>query len=316
MNRSPWLITGAGGFIGRPTLEALRRLEPERQTLRASRQGDGDIRIDLCAPTLSLPKGIDTLIHLAGEKRDESRMWQVNLEGTRKLLEAAARAGVRRFVYVSSVGVYGIVKGAAEVDERQRPAPANPYEASKSAAESCVHELCSRHGVEHVVLQPSNVIGHVSGRSYPLLTLMSAIRSGRFAYVGTQDSWVNYIDVSDVAFAIVSAARGGKDGATYILNTPARLADLVGWISEGLGVPAPARRIPAWLGLVGGSLGSAAQRLTGRAMPFNAERLRELTSATRYDGSAAVRDLELRYPTGIENAVRALVAAYRAEGVL
>lgn len=313
---APSLVTGASGFIGKSTIRALLALAPNSPILSAGRSGGCSISFDLCATNIVVPEGIDTILHLAGEKRDESRMWTVNHEGTCKLVEAAARAGVRRFVYLSSVGVYGAPMHAGLVDEHHARTPGNAYEASKNAGEACVRALCSRLGVEHVVVQPTNVIGHIPGQSYPLLGLMSMVKAGRFAYFGKNETWVNYIHVDDVAVAIAAAAQSGRVGGIYIANTPARLTDLVGWICDELAIAPPQRRLSAALGKVAATAGGSLQRLTGRSMPFNPERYTELTNTTQYDGQRITQDLGLRYPIGIEQAVRSLVHAYRKEGRL
>jgi len=272
--------------------------------------------MDLLAPLPELPHGVGTVIHIAGEKRDESRMWATNHEGTRKLVEAAGRVGVRRFIYLSSVGVYGAPKHAGTVNEHSARTPRNTYEASKNAGETVVRENCTQLGMEHVIVQPTNVIGHVAGRSYPLLGLISMINAGRFARFGRGETWTNYVGVNDVAAMIVAACRSGCDGGTYIANGPARLSDLVAWVSGELGLPPSTRRLPAWVGALAGAAGSLIEHTTKRSMPFNSERYREMTNTTQYDGEKAVREFGFAYPVGIETTVRHLVQTYRTEGRL
>lgn len=272
--------------------------------------------LDLVDPTLSVPPGVDIVVHVAGEKSDGATMEAVNHHGTRRLIKACAQAHVRRFVHVSSVGVYGVAPHAGRIDESQPHWPRNVYEMSKEAGESAVRELCPRLGIEHLVVQPSNVLGHQPGRAYPLLGLMASIKARRFVYFGEKETRVNYVCVEDTAAAIVAAAQHGSDGRTYIVNTPTRLTNLVGWISAELGIDAPVRRLPLWIGAAVARAGSALQRTTGRPMPFNAERFLELTNTTEYDGRTIEHELGLTYPLGIEAAVRALVRAYRAESRL
>jgi nucleoside-diphosphate-sugar epimerase len=170
--------------------------------------------------------------------------------------------------------------------------------------------------MEFVVLQPTNIIGHVPGYTYPLLGLISTIKTRRFSYFGTHDTWVNYVDVEDVAAAIKVAVRSGRVASTYIVNTPARLVDLVDWISDAIGVTVPSRRMPAWLGASAGAACSVLQRVVSRPLSFSAERYRELTNTTRYDDSALRRELGFVYPIGIEAAVRRLALAYLAKGLI
>lgn len=316
------LVTGGSGFLGSQVLRALQTGNQPRRILAVSRgrqavagsmpQPIQHLRLDL-ADEFALPAGVHTIIHIAGEKRDESRMEAVNHHATRRLVEAAQQSGVRRFVFVSSVGVYGARPHAGLVTETFPHVPQNRYEASKDAGENCVREFCARFGMEFVVVQPSNVIGAVPGRSYPLLGLMRMVRQGRFAWFGNTDSWVNYVAVEDVAAATVAAAERAPSGHTFIINTPERLSLVVGWISDELGVAAPQRRLPMFVGQVAAGLGDLAARLSGRSMPFNRERLLELTNTTRYDGSALKRAVGFNYPLGVEQMIRGLVKTYRCE---
>jgi nucleoside-diphosphate-sugar epimerase len=316
MTRARWLVTGGAGFIGHELVAALRSQRPDVEILLAGRTAPPPLRLDLGQRLpVDLPTGIDLVIHLAGEKRNPAAMEAVNHHGTRALAEAAVRAGVRRFVHLSSVGVYGAPKHSGLVDERFPHTPRNAYEASKDAGEAAVREVCRSSGIECVVVQPSNVIGHVPGRSYPLLGLMSMVRSGRLVSFGGVDPWLNYVSLIDVARVTVAAAtHAPAGGGTYIVNEPTRLSVLLSWIAEELGVAVPTRRLPSWVGAAAARFGGLAQRLTGRSMPFNPERFLELTNTTRYDDTAMRSLPGCDRLTGLHRTVRDLAKAYRLEG--
>jgi nucleoside-diphosphate-sugar epimerase len=258
----------------------------------------------------------DIVFHIAGEKRDDARMWEVNLEGARRLLEWSARHGVKRFVYLSSVGVYGARKNAGVIQAGAPKHPSNTYESSKSAAEDLVRQKCGEYGMEYVILQPSNVIGWVDGRAYPLLGLMKMIQRGWFTYFGSEDACFNYVAVEDVASALVAATTPGAANRAFIVNSPVSMQQFVGWIAEELGVPPPARRLPAMVGRAAAFLADVLGGATGRSIPFGRERFTELTNTTRYDGSPARDALGDVYSMGVESAVRRLVQRYRKEGLL
>jgi dihydroflavonol-4-reductase len=319
------LVTGATGFLGAQVLRRLMAGETVGRVVVATRGEIRPSRDDVCMPErvhmdlaheVALPNGIDTVIHIAGEKRDESRMEAVNHFGTRRLVDAAARAGVRRFVYVSSVGVYGARPHSGLVNESFPHTPRNRYEASKEAGEACVRDVCTSAGMDFVILQPSNVIGFVKGQAYPLLGLMKMIRGGYFMWVGRTEPWVNYVAVEDVAAAIVAAIERAPAGHAYIINTPAPLAKVVGWIADELGVEQPHRRLPWWVGHASAAFGAMAARMSGRTMPINRERLLELTNTTQYDPSQLMQVAKFEYPIGVEGLIRGLVSTYRQEGLL
>lgn len=315
------LITGASGFIGSAVLADLRERAFGRDVILAGRRAPAGSEsnhwpLDLAAEELTLPSGIGVVLHLAGEKRDPDRMVQVNHLGAARLVDAAARAGVRRFVHLSSVGVYGAPKHSGLVNEAFPHAPRNAYEASKDAGERAVRQRCAALGLTCVVLQPSNVVGVVPGRSFPLLGLARMVGRGWFRHVGRGDAWSNYVPVEDVAAALVTAAIGEASDGVYIVNTPATLRSVVGWIAEELGVTVPQSRVPSWLGAAAAGLGGAGRVVLRRELPFSPERFLELTNTTRYDGGAITRDLGFGYPLGIEAAIRGMMRRYRTEGLV
>ena len=317
------LVTGGTGFLGGHALCALRTNPAVGCVIIASRRSTGAkdagspevCPLDLGNNEVQLPQGIATVIHIAGEKRNATKMNEVNHLGTRRLAEAAVRAQVRRFVYVSSVGVYGAAPHSGRVDETFAHTPRNLYESSKDAGERCVREVCESAGIDWVIVQPSNVIGVVQGRSYPLLGLMKMVKRRHFAWFGQSEPWANYVGVRDVAAAIV-AAVSAPSGRSYVVNTPARMSDVVAWISEELGMAAPARQLPPWLGQGLAEAGSWLQRISGRHMPFQRERFMELTNTTIYDPTALRIAADFRYPVGIEAEIRQMVRTYREEGLL
>ena len=316
-----WLMTGASGFIGSAVLRSLQAAEQPlllagRRPPAASDAGEPRwIGLDLADRSIELPSGIDTVLHLAGEKRAEARMDEVNHRGAARLVDAAARVGARRFVHLSSVGVYGAPKHAGVVDEQRPHRPANAYERSKDAGERAVRERCAANAMACIVLQPSNVIGW-SPQARPLLGLMRIVARGWFRYFGAAEAWVNYVGVDDVAGALIAAARADRADATCIVNTPAPLRQMVGWIADELGVPAPRAAWPYSVGAGLAAAGALGRSMLRRELPFSPERLRELTNTTRYDGSAISRALGFDYPHGIEATLRGLVRAYRREGWL
>lgn len=315
------LVTGGSGFIGKYFLDEISK-DPRCEIFLATRNGTGEIRggavrpvrLDL-AGDFELDIPVDIVFHLAGEKKDERLMEAVNVEGTGRLLKWAASMKVKKFVYLSSVGVYGAPKDSGRITEESPRSPKNRYEETKNEAELMVRETCAAKKISFTVIQPSNVIGAVpGGKAYPFLGLMRAINKGLFFFVGNVQSEFNYIGVEDVASSLAKARESVFDNRVFIVNTPVKLCEAVKIISTELGVPMPEKKIPKLAAKAAAALGSRL-RGTGVSLPFDVERYSELTNTTIYDGSA-ILGTGFTYPLGIEASLKALARLYVAGGLL
>jgi len=167
------ILTGASGFIGSPLLSKLKQTS-EFQAIgvcRRSPQSGSDLRLhalgDLQYADLSaLLPGVDVLIHAAARAhimKDEvvdpmAEYRRVNVEGTLSLARQAAAAGVKRFVFISSIGVNGNISTRPfRVDDQ--PNPAEPYAQSKWEAEQGLMKLAAETSMEVVIIRPPLVYG-------------------------------------------------------------------------------------------------------------------------------------------------------------
>jgi len=318
------LVTGARGFIGRAFLNALSNEVQLTSVTCLSRgavesnssEGPRHIVADL-ATGLNLPiDSADVVVHIAGEKRDVNRMRSVNTEGTNRILNWSLGHGVKRFVFLSSVGVYGAKKNAGVVTELFPHAPVNEYERTKDEAEQNVLHFCRTHRIECVILQPSNVIGlHENHDVFPLLGFMRSVVRRLVVQFGPS-AWVNYVSVEDVGRALVVACIDPGVSGTFILNESLTLTDIVAAVASQLSVRSPTRRAPLLVGLLLGELGTLLERGFGRSMPLNRERVRELSNGTRYDGSQLVHATRFRYARGVRSTLASMAAWYASAGML
>ncbi len=317
------LITGCSGFLGSSILNAVKSNPLLGPIYLASRRDDLKLQngqqswhLDISDESISIPEGVETVLHIAGEKSVLSRMNDVNHLGTQRLARAACDANVRRFVYVSSVGSYGAAPYTGRIDESHPHTPRNQYEQSKDDGETAVRLLGDKSGMTVVVMQPTNVIGiSTKVNNYPLLGLMRMIVKRWFTWVGYANTWVNYVSVDDVAASVLRAARINQSD-TFIINTPAKLVDLVGWVCAELDCPMPLRRIPLALGNAAAVVGSVLQDLSGRNFPLNKERFLEMTNTNWYDPTRFTNAMQYEYPMGVEQLIRSLARTYRQRGLL
>jgi nucleoside-diphosphate-sugar epimerase len=245
------LVTGASGFLGRAVcaelgerghdVSALVRRpgsEPPGTTALA-----GDL-VDAGALAAALDRARpECVVHFAAEiasQRDADRIAEVNVEGTKRLLDACRAAGAPRFVFASTV-VTGDARGA-EIDEDSVLPVETAYGRSKQEGERLVRES----GLSSVIIRPSHVYG--PGGWYEEEFVKRLRQPGRFAVIGSGENWWDVVRVEDVASACVDAAERAPAGAVYhvVDDEPIRYYDFVSLTAQALGV-GPPRRIPAWL---------------------------------------------------------------------
>ena len=245
------LVTGASGFLGRAVcaellerghdVSALVRRPGSEPTGTTPLAGD---LVDAGALAAAVDRARpECVVHLAAEiasQRDSDRIAEVNVEGTRRLLEACRTAGAPRFVFASTV-VTGDARGA-EIDEDSVLPVETAYGRSKQDGERLVRES----GLSSVIIRPSHVYG--PGGWYEQEFVKRLRQPGRFAVIGSGENWWDVVRVEDVASACVDAAERAPAGAVYhvVDDEPIRYYDFVSLTAQALGV-GPPRRIPTWL---------------------------------------------------------------------
>ena len=215
------LVTGGTGFIGRHTVKtalakghqvsALHRpLSADKQhVLRKLRGWGAELHVGEIGDAESLlaaMRGIESVCHFASAFRErgvsDDYFIDVNVNGTRNAMEAAAQQGVRRFVYCSTAGIYGsAVPGVT--NEAAAVNPQNIYERSKVAAEKVVRELAAQYGMEYSIVRPAVVYGPHDHR---LLKMFKSAAKGRFPLIGPGEGRRHMVYVGDVARAAIRAA--------------------------------------------------------------------------------------------------------------
>jgi UDP-glucose 4-epimerase len=243
------LITGGAGFIGANLIPMLRAGGTEVRVLDNLVTGDparldpdvelveGDVRDpDALARAV---RGADAVVHLAAagsvaeSVADPLPNFEVNARGTLYTLQAAADAGVERFVFASTGGAL-IGDAPPPVDETSVPRPISPYGASKLAGEGYCHAFRGSYGLNTMALRFANVYGPHSDRKKGALTafITRALRGEPLQIYGDGDATRDFIYVDDLCAGILAAhERRDVAGVLHLASeretTIARLARLV-----------------------------------------------------------------------------------------
>ncbi|HET9214544.1 MAG TPA: NAD-dependent epimerase/dehydratase family protein [Gaiellaceae bacterium] len=261
-------VSGATGFVGG---HVARELAQRGADVRAE-------RVDLLDPDglARAVAGCEAVVHVAALYSYDAPaelMERVNVEGTRTLLDAAARAGVRRFLHCSTAGTCGPVPGreATEDDSPPEWELAVPYKRTKLEAERLAL------AANAVVVNPTTPVGEGDDRPTPTGRMLAGVASGRIpGYVAT--TGLNVVDVLDVARGHALALERGEPGERYLLGgVNLALADLFAAVARLAGRPRPRLHVPYPLANVAGRLGIANRdevRLARLPMYFSSDKAR------------------------------------------
>lgn len=320
------LVTGAGGFAGR---NLVSRLLADGDNVRGLiRNGRGTELMNALGAEPSVgdlrnpdsledaTRGVETVYHIAAEFRrgeaTRNQLWETNVDGTRNILHAANRAGVRRFVHCSTVGVYGDVKHPP-ASEGTEFSPGDDYQESKLAAEEVARQAT---GMTIVVARPAGIYGPGDSR---FLKLFRSIKKRRFVMVGSGETLYQLIYIDDLAEGFVRCANPpATNGSDYILagEEIVSLNKLVEMIAEVLDVPAPRVHVPFkpvyWAGMV---LEYAAKPF-GIRPPLYRRRVDFFRKNRAFSIEKAERELEFHPQVDLSTGLRATVEWYLAQGLI
>lgn len=317
------LVTGAAGFIGAHVVHALVAAGAEVRAFDRDAPADlpagaepvvGDL-LDVDAVRAAMD-GCDAVFHLAAvysfARADAELMHAVNVEGSRILLDAAARGTVRpRVVYTSSCATCGPVRGRPATEEDAPPAYelGVPYKRTKIEGERLALAAAGE-GHDVVVVNPTTPIGAGDRRPTPTGKMIADVAGGR-ARGYLAGSVLNVVAVGDVAAGHLRAHERGRAGRRYLLggeNLPMR--EVFATAARAAGRPAPRLAVP-WPVAYGAALAArAALRPWGREpelLVLDEVRLGRLPMA--FDDARARRELGHTSMPGcdaIEAAVRSL----------
>lgn len=267
-------------------------------------QGDVTDLASVRAATSGCEGVIHAAAHLAYSPADRQEQWQVNVGGTRNVVESCLGGGVRKLVHVSSISAIGYPADPSRPADESHPFnfadPRLPYHLSKRAAEEEVLRGVGK-GLDAVIVNPASIFGPF-GTAYRGSGWLSQVRERRL--VAHFRGGICVVHVEDVAEGVTSAMAQGRRGKRYILGgdnlgyreLARRTADALGVTRRYLAIPGLVTGITARWSELWSRLSGGRPRL-GYAVHFCANRFQF------YDWSRARQELEYR-PRGFEAILR------------
>jgi dihydroflavonol-4-reductase len=272
-------VTGATGFIGGRLVRALRARGDEVAALVRSPENARDLAEQGCelfeGDLSSLDaidagmKGCDAVFHVAAvykvgiPKSEHEAVFDANVRGTERVLDAAIEIGVPKIVYVSTVGVFGNTHGEVvdESYERDDGDFLSWYEETKYRAHEVARDRITR-GAPIVIVQPGGVYG--PGDHSELGNMIDQMRTGKLRMLMFPKLGFNLVYVDDVVDGILLAYDKGKIGQSYVLGGEiSTMGELVEKVAELSGRKAPKRELPAGLMKLAIPIGPLVGRMLG-----------------------------------------------------
>jgi dihydroflavonol-4-reductase len=308
--REVTLVTGGTGFLGAHVVQMLaargervrvlsRGGAPELEELGVELvQADVVRDFDGATPLAHAIDGCATLYHLAGfvsrNADDAQRMMRVHVDGTRRVLEAAAKLGVRRVVLASTSGTIAVSREPEPILDERAPYPTElvsgwPYYLSKIYQEKLAFDLAHTLGIELVVVNPSLLLGPGDTRDSSTGDVKKLLRR---EIPVVPPGGMNFVDARDAAEATIAAMERGRPGERYLLGGPNwTVEEFFGRVCRMAKVSPPRLKLPKKLQVRAASFLEHAWRALDKSPPVEKISV-EMSHVYWYcDSSKAVREL-------------------------
>lgn len=288
------LLIGASGFVGTRLIETtvsdfdIKNLDKQQSHFYPNITQLGDVRDQTVLDKMLV--GYNTVVLLAAEHRDDvnpiSLYYDVNVQGTRNVLAAMEKNGVKNIIFTSSVAVYGLNK--TNPDENYPHDPFNHYGKSKWQAEEVLREWYSNAPEERslTIIRPTVIFGERNrGNVYNLL---KQIAGGKFMMVGPGTNYKSMAYVGNIVEFIkykLKNITGGYEVYNYVDKPDLNMNQLVSEVEKSLGKKIPSTHLPYPLGMLGGYCFDIVSKVTGKKYAVSSVRVKKFCATTQFDAT-------------------------------
>lgn len=299
-------VTGAAGHLGAAVVRHLldaghsvralvfndkRALEGLPVEIVRGNLNDSEVLTKLCADA-------EVVQHLAGQisigEIPEQQVWEINVDGTQRVIHACVAAGVSRLIHFSSAHAFSAVPWNQVFDETAPAAFAYPYERSKAAAQALVLSANGQYGLETLCLNPTSVLGPWDFKPSLQGRMLLDLYKGKLPLLSP--GGYDWVDNRDVARAATAAMTLGRPGQAYLLSGRyASILEIARLFGRITGRPAPERVAPFWLLKTLVPFILAWSKLTNQRPLFTREAISHVESGhPNVSHNKALRDLNYR----------------------
>ena len=254
--------------------------------------------------------GADVVYHSAGvielKPGNEDLVYNVNVTGTKNVVEACKKCGVKKLVYMSSVDTYPPLPNGEMMTELSHYDPEileGTYAKTKAEATQYVIDANGTDGLETVIIQPSACIGPYDFKVSSIGEMVRMFIKGNFPVTLTFGKY-NFVDVRDVAQAAVAASTKGKAGECYLICGEAiTVAEFIEITAKALGRKAPKIKLHKWLADLSAPIMEVYYKVTDTTPLFTRYSIRKLVSNCNFSNAKARAELDYN-PMSVEKSIK------------
>ena len=324
------LVTGGTGFTGKALVRRLLDLGHEvvaldyKEGLKTAELRDWGAGVIIGSVTDTAVvrramEGVEVVHHLAAAFREmnvpDTYYWEVNVQGTRNVLDEALKQGVRKLVYCSTCGVHGNIDHPPGGEDAPIQ-PADYYQRTKYEAEPLVRTFHQR-GLPAAILRPAAIYG--PGDPERFLMIFRRVSRGKFPMFGNGKTLYHPLYIDNLVDAFVAAmADGVGDGEAYLIadDEYLEIEDLVKRVGKALNVDVKIPHYPVWPVVAAGHVVEKACRPFGITPPIFPRRVDWYRQNRAFKIDKAKRDLGYEPKVGIDEGLRRTADWYRREGYI
>jgi nucleoside-diphosphate-sugar epimerase len=324
------LVTGGTGFTGKALVRRLLDLGHEvvaldyKEGLKTAELRDWGAGVIIGSVTdvavvRRAMEGVEVVHHLAAAFREmnvpDTYYWEVNVQGTRNVLDEALKQGVRKLVYCSTCGVHGNIDHPPGGEDAPIQ-PADYYQRTKYEAEPLVRTFHQR-GLPSAILRPAAIYG--PGDPERFLMIFRRVSRGNFPMFGNGKTLYHPLYIDNLVDAFVAAmADGVGDGEAYLIadDEYLEIEDLVKRVGRALNVDVKIPHYPVWPVVAVGHVVEKACRPFGITPPIFPRRVDWYRQNRAFKIDKAKRDLGYEPKVGIDEGLRRTADWYRREGYI
>jgi nucleoside-diphosphate-sugar epimerase len=318
-------VTGGTGFIGGEVVRQLRARGDDVVCLVRSPEKASELKqlgCELVSGDLSDAEalrsgmaGCDGLVHAAAmyevgiPAKQHPAMYEANVHGSERVLQAALEAKVGKVVYVSTVGTFGNTHGKVVDESYEHPGKefTSYYEETKLEGHRIAKRMMAENGLPGVIVQPGGVYG--PGDESQVADLLKEFFAGRLFLLPFPELGICLTHVEDIAGGILLALDRGKVGETYVISGPATtMREAIDTIAAVSGRKAPKRNLPTSLMKALTPIGPLVGKMMGQ--PPNLRELISTADGVTFWAGYEKAGRELGYaPRGMEEGMRQTLEA-------